>query len=221
MSSNITSEYSDFFSSLEENNSKEWFHANKHTYQKVVRPQFLDLVGSVLEALGSLDAGFGVDPKKALVRINRDIRFSKDKTPYKTHMGAILTPKGKNMGAPGYYLEVGAGYGKLYGGVFQPKPNDVTLIRQAIVDANSEFVSATTSREFVDSFGELRGDENKRLPKEFADKAEEYPVLFKKQFYFFRNFTAGEVQHESFDETVFQGCFAGWDCVRFLTRALS
>ncbi len=220
MSAQVSQEFLAFFSSLEENNSKEWFHANKKTYQNTVRPEFIALVESLLEALSTLHAGFSNDPKKALVRINRDIRFSQDKTPYKTHMGAVLTPRGKDMSAPGFYFEIGASGAALYGGLYQPTPVAVTAVRHKIVSESERFKQAIGSSLFIEKFGELRGDEHKRLPKEFQAQSESIPELFKKQFYFFCKFPQSAVLQSLFDETVFQACLAGWELVHFLTEAV-
>src|SRR6056300_1464554 len=103
----ITKEYFDFFAELEKNNNKEWFDKNRKRYAKHVKEPFKKLVSDLITEVSFIDSDIAtLEPKNAIFRINRDIRFSNDKTPYKTFNGAVIAPKGKkDHTTPGIYVE--------------------------------------------------------------------------------------------------------------------
>ena len=99
----------DFFEELSENNKKEWFHANKKRYESHIKDPFHEFVTELIMRIQEEDLDFATTPKDAIFRINRDIRFSKDKTPYKTHVGASLkNGKRTAVNLPGYYVHLAA-----------------------------------------------------------------------------------------------------------------
>ena len=97
----FSKDYLDFFKELSSNNNREWFHENKKRYDKHVRKPFISFVGGLIQELEQDWGTIPYQPKDFLMRINRDIRFSKDKTPYNTQMSAMISPHGKkNMTRP-------------------------------------------------------------------------------------------------------------------------
>ena len=91
----FTKDFIGFFSDLENNNNRDWFHENKKRYETSVKGPFESLVSALISELSKVYPEMTITPKDAIFRINRDIRFSKDKSPYKTHMAALISPGGK------------------------------------------------------------------------------------------------------------------------------
>ncbi|MEL7427046.1 MAG: DUF2461 domain-containing protein [Bacteroidota bacterium] len=182
----VTKSYVDFFRGLEKNNHKEWFHANKQAYENDVKQPFLRLLEALLPELLSLDAAISADPKDALFRINRDIRFSKDKTPYHTLLKASLTPGGKKSGLPGFYLGISAYSIHVGGGMIQLKGPALKAIRVAIAERTEEFMAIVKADSFTTKFGELKGESAKRMDKQFQATLEKTPLIALKQFYAMR-----------------------------------
>jgi hypothetical protein len=100
----FTTDFNAFFMDLAKNNNKEWFDANRKRYESSVKKPFHAFVGEAIQRIGKLDRTVAIEPKEAIFRINRDIRFSKDKTPYKLSCSAIISPAGrKDHAVPGLY----------------------------------------------------------------------------------------------------------------------
>lgn len=122
-----------FLRDITRHNNREWFEKNKDRYLEA-KQLFEELVGDVLVELTKFDKGLeGLDPKKLPFRIYRDVRFSKDKSPYKTNMGAGFSPNGRLVQEPGYYLHIEPGNRSFVaGGMYQPDPANLAKIRQEI-----------------------------------------------------------------------------------------
>ena len=123
-------DYLEFFKELAANNNKEWFDANRKRYETIVRDPFKNFIAELLNRLSELDPELDIEPKDVIFRINRDIRFSKDKTPYKTNNSAVISPEGrKNKNHPGIYIEFGPEKMAFYGGIYMPSPTEVLRVR--------------------------------------------------------------------------------------------
>ena len=183
----FTQDFLDFFKELAANNHKDWFHANKKRYEASVKDPFKLFVQDMIDRAAEVDDRFAGEAKNAIFRINRDVRFSKDKSPYKLQMGAVISPGGKKegMGIPGMYLELSPEHFRFYSGLYMPQKDVLYQVREYIVKNPKELDKLVSDKEFVSKFGELRGEKNKVLPKEFKEAAEKQPFLFNKQFYFF------------------------------------
>lgn len=177
----FTKEYVSFFKELARNNHKEWFHENKKRYQSYVKEPFYELVAALLE-----QSGIDIPVKDAVFRINKDIRFSKDKSPYKNHMGAVISHGGRrDMQVPGMYIHLEVGNTMIGGGCYKPDKDNLYRIRKFVYDHPDAVHKALADPSFVDLYGGLASSEvNKVLPKEFRDKADALPMLYNKQFYF-------------------------------------
>jgi len=183
--SRITPEFLDFFIELAGNNHKEWFDAHRKRYETVVKRPFEGFVAEVVARLKADEPAYAVDPKKAIFRINRDIRFSKDKTPYKTQMGASINPGGEKISRwPGLYFEVGPGGFHIGGGAYFLERPDQERVRAHIRDAYPRWKKALSSAEFVSLFPDgVIGEAWKRLPPGFENLSENEPLIWKKQWY--------------------------------------
>ncbi len=179
----ITKEYISFFEGLAENNHKEWFDEHRKEYEKNVREPFIELIESLIPALLEIEPSLHTDAKKTLFRINRDIRFSKDKTPYNTLMKASLSSEGKKSEVPGFYLGIGAEYVHLGGALYQLSKDRLLKVRELIASNKDEFIAILNNPHFKTHFGELQGERNKRIDKKFSDVESELPYIANKQFY--------------------------------------
>lgn len=126
-----------FLKDLKKNNNKTWFEQNRKIYE-AAKQDYIKLVDSIIAATAKFDAPVGnLKAKDCIFRINRDVRFSKDKSPYKSNMGAFITPGGKKVNAPGYYFHCEPGQSFAAGGMYIPAPPDLAKIRQEL-DYNFE-----------------------------------------------------------------------------------
>ena len=121
-----------FLKKLKKNNDRDWFNANKMEYE-AAREEFTAIIGKLIEGIAAFDPDvIGIDPKKCVFRIYRDVRFSKDKSPYKTNFGGSVAPGGRKSGIPGYYIHVEPGTCFLAGGLYMPQAADLLAVRKAI-----------------------------------------------------------------------------------------
>jgi uncharacterized protein (TIGR02453 family) len=129
--------------------------------------------------------------KDCIFRINRDIRFSKDKTPYKLMCSAVVSPEGKKSTAiNGIYFELTPEHVRVYGGVYEIEKEQLQELREGIAAHLSEFNRLLKAPDFVGFFGEIHGEKSKILSSELRDIALEQPLLYNKQFYFYATFPA-------------------------------
>ena len=192
-------EYLKFLRELPANNNRDWFNENKVRFKSSVEQPFHALIDDLLDRLsGEMKGLESIDAKHCVFRIYRDVRFSKDKEPYKTHMSALVTSSGrKGMSDPGLYIESSAEHLRLYSGAYQLEKDALHRVRTAIKDHPQEFSRVISNKKFVDNFGEIRGEKNKRIPKEFEDAAEKQPLIFNKNFYFFKEWPADKILDEN------------------------
>lgn len=183
-------DFLDFFKELAANNHRDWFQANKKRYEASVKQPFKELVMALIDKMKAIDSGFELEPKNAIFRINRDIRFSKDKTPYKTFVSAVVSRGGrKNLGYPGIYLQIGPEGSYIGGGCHSPDKQQLTALRTAISQDYTRVEKLLKDKKFLSYFPEgIKGERNKILPKEFKPFAESQPFLFQKQYYFMTHY---------------------------------
>lgn len=217
----FTKDYLDFFKELAANNNKEWFHANKKRYEASVKDPFNVFVADMVKKTAAVDKRFDVDPKKAVFRIYRDVRFAKDKTPYKTSMSAAIVPGGRKsaMGVPGMYFELGPEHFRFYSGLYAPEKDVLYKVREYIIKHSSQLNTLVADKTFVEKFGELRGEKNKVLPKEFKEAAAKQPFIFNKQFYFFGELKPIAILKDDFGDQIMEFFEASEPMRKFLSKA--
>ena len=156
-----------FFRSLEKNNSRDWFAPRKPLFEMKIRTPMVELVTLINEHLRHIAPEHVADePAKSIYRIYRDTRFSHDKTPYKTHIGATFSHKSlPRHGGAGYYFEVSHRYVGVAGGVYTPGPEELQAIRAAIASDQKGFLRMVEDRKIQRLFGPLQGERLTRLPK--------------------------------------------------------
>jgi uncharacterized protein (TIGR02453 family) len=172
-----------FLSALAENNNKAWFDEHRETYEWL-RGQFLGLVTRVLDGVSLFDAQVGiVEPKDCLYRINRDIRFSPDKSPYKTYFSAAICPQGRSSNLPAYYFHITEkGEFLAAGGLYMPEPGQLALIRRHIAEQPARLAAVLEAPEFAATFGTLEGERLKRPPQGFDADTPYIEVIKLKSF---------------------------------------
>lgn len=182
-----------FLQDLKENNTREWFAEQKDTF-KEVQNQAKDFYAQIRENLEKHD----VVDKFKLFRIYRDVRFSKDKTPYQPHFAGSFSRKGKHLRG-GYYLRIRPGESFLAGGFWEPNKEDLLRIRKEIEMDACDFRDILKDPEFVQLFGgKFEGAELKSAPRGFDKSHPDIDLLRKKGFIAVRNFSDKEVLSKDF-----------------------
>jgi uncharacterized protein (TIGR02453 family) len=181
----FTPDFHKFFIELAENNHKDWFDLHRERYQKSVKEPFYRFLADFIEAQKKLEPYIVAEPKHVAFRINRDIRFSKNKSPYKTHVAAAICKYGKKETAfPGIYLHFDAEKVLIASGVWAPTKEELYAIRWAISENPKPFYELINQAEFKSVFGEIKGEKNKRIESEFSEESKVIPELFFKQFFY-------------------------------------
>lgn len=171
-----------FLRDLRDHNSREWFEANRSRYEDA-RAVFLGLVGDLIDRFDSVDDLGGVTVKECVFRINRDVRFSKDKSPYKTAMSALLGRGGRKSGARSYYFHLEPeGKSILAGGLYEPRPAELGKIREALAEDARPLKKILAAPDFVRYFGELAGESLKTAPQGYPKDHPDIALLRRKQF---------------------------------------
>jgi len=193
-----------FLQSLSKNNNRVWFEKNRTTYLQA-KDDFDQFLEMVLEELIKFEDGLaGLNPKKLAFRIYRDVRFSKDKRPYKGNMGAGFSPGGKMIQEPGYYLHIEPGNKSLLaGGLYMPDANNLAKIRQEI-DYNTErILKILNDRKFKKLFPSLGDfDKLKTAPKGYVKDHPHIELLKHKSFIVSHPFSDKEVKDKKFAKHV-------------------
>jgi uncharacterized protein (TIGR02453 family) len=146
-----------FLSDLRKNNHKEWMDQNKSRYQQA-KKEFENLVKILIDRIALFDESIaGIQPKDCIFRLNRDIRFSNDKRPYKENMGAFITMEGKKGVDGGYYIHLQPGQSMLAGGTYMPPADVLKKIRQEIDYNPDPLLDFMRSQPFQKLFGDFDG----------------------------------------------------------------
>ena len=181
-----------FLKDLKKNNNKPWFDAHRKEYEEA-KTDFANFIQQVIDKYAKNDPSIKLlAAKDCMFRINRDIRFSKDKTPYNTHWSGSLKRATRKLRG-GYYLRIEPGESRVVGGFFGPVPDDMKRIRQDI-DANYEdWKNVLANPKLTDTFGKMRGEKVLSAPRGYAKDHPAIDLLRHKQFLFRHEFTDDEV----------------------------
>ncbi len=196
----FSQDFLQFFIDLSGNNHKDWFDLNRKRYETVVKEPFHHFISQVILNLSEIDASFqNLQAKDCIFRINRDVRFSKDKAPYKLMLSAILRNGGKkSTNVNGVYLELSPKYVRVYGGVYEISGEGLLFFREGLAEYLPEFQKLYSSNQFKQSFGSILGEKNKILPSHLKEKAAEEPLIFNKQWYFYHQLDAKSCLSDNF-----------------------
>ena len=191
----IKSNTLDFLKDLVKNNNREWFQENKPRYEDA-RQNVVDFTAELLKELKKIDPTLSVDidPKKCVMRIYRDIRFSLNKTPYKNNFGISKLPSGTNSDEIGYYVQIQPGNSFAGGGYWMPQGDHLKAIRQEIDYNAEELKKIVDAPEFKKLFGEFRDQEQlKSMPRGYDPAGENISLIKLKSFAAIHRFTDAEM----------------------------
>jgi len=164
---NVKKETLQFLKDIKKNNNRDWFSFNRARYE-YVHENFVEFVQSLIDEVGCFDdAVAGNDAKHSVFRIYRDVRFSKNKLPYKTNFGATLIGKHSKSGVAGYYIHVEPGNSFLAGGAHMPEPKELHAIRNKISSDGKRFLRIVNNKNFKANFS-LEGNKLVRVPQGFG-----------------------------------------------------
>ena len=212
----------EFFQDLTKNNNRDWFLANKKSYEQSVRQPFLSFVQELIDQISDAEGPLPIEAKDVIFRLNRDIRFSKDKTPYKTHMAALVSAGGKkDKTTPGLYLQASAEDLRIYSGAHMLEKEQLQRVRSYIASHLTQFEKLISDKSFKGRFGQILGEKNKRLPPEFAELEPKQPLIANKSFYFFAKFPPKTLLKPDLTKTVMDYYTSCKPVRDFFSKALS
>jgi len=213
-----------FFAELSDNNERAWFQANKARYEdSVVRPMTL-LVADMAPRLARISKHYVADPKRALFRIYRDVRFSKDKSPYKTHAAAQFRhAAGRDVHAPGFYVHAAPGDIFIGGGMWMPPAPQLKSVRDTIARRTTDWRRATNDPKFVKTFGGISDEAEytlKRPPKGYDPAHPAIVDLKRTSFVFGIAASDAQARKADFIDRIEAAFVAAKPPMRFLCKAL-
>ncbi len=165
-----------FVTALKRNNNREWFQAHRADYE-VARTHFEDYVAALIGELSRTEPLAGLSPKDCVFRLNRDLRFTKDKTPYKPYMSAYIAPGGRKSRRMGYYVHIEPGTSMLAGGMHEPEPQQLAAWRAAIDRDPRPLKKIIAGSAFRKYFGEVQGERLKTVPRGYPKDHPEADLL--------------------------------------------
>lgn len=217
---NINIRILNFLSELKENNNKEWFDKNRSFY-KELRELFIEQTGEMINEIANFEPVIRFEnPRKSIFRINRDIRFSKDKSPYKSNFGAIIAPGGKKSGNAGYYFHLEPENSFVAGGIYRPQAPDLMKIRWTIFENSEEFLKIINNKKFIETFGSIVGEKLKNPPRGFDKNFEHIELLKFKDFTVFKKLSLTDLKSQVFVSNISKYYLTIFNFNNFINKAL-
>jgi len=212
----------DFLKALKKNNNKEWFDKHREQYL-AAKENVENLVGSTIQSFSKFDKRLiDLKPKDCVFRIYRDVRFSKDKQPYKTNMGASINPGGKKMEVAGYYLHLEPGGCFLAGGRWMPSADHLRMIRQEIDYNGKEFKKILNDKSFKKYFGGLDPEfKLSRPPKGYDKNHPDIELLKMNSYLVLHSYKDAELLSKNFVGELTKGAKIMKPFLDFLNTAIS
>jgi uncharacterized protein (TIGR02453 family) len=212
-----------FFRELNENNSKEWFDQNRKSYE-AARKNFIDFINPIIDGISKFDeamANAGLEAKKTMMRINRDVRFSKDKTPYNTHFFSSISKGGKSSPYAGYFVRISPN-GSFYGaGIYRSDTATIDKVGQEIDYDQEEWTAIIENETIKNHFGELQSSEQlSRPPKGYAKDHPLIDWIKRKDHFVQKNVTDQEVLDIDFAKQIVKDLAVIKPMIVFINRAL-
>lgn len=199
----IDKEIVDFLTDLANNNNREWFAENKERY-KSAADKFNVFVDSMIAKIATFDSSVAnLQAKDTVFRIYKDVRFSKDKLPYKNHFGAYICPGGRKSTKAGYYIHIEPiSESFIGGGIHCPQPKELKAIRSEIYYNVDKYKSIINNSDFKKTYGTQFGDKLKTAPKGFDKEFEDLELIKYKEYSFGKFFDNDYVQADSFSDNL-------------------
>ena len=195
-----------FMRELVQNNNRDWFQANRPRYD-AAKAELCGIVERVLTGLSPYEPLANTAVNDCIFRINRDIRFSKDKTPYKSNLAFAIGPGGRHSGRIDYYVHIQPDNQSFLGaGMWQPTPANLAKFRQEVDYNAQELKSIIEADEFKTYFPEASGEVMKTTPKGYPADHPEINLLRRKELFFMHRYTDKEVLKPNFADEIVRGC---------------
>jgi uncharacterized protein (TIGR02453 family) len=211
-----------FLKAVKNNNNKDWFDKNKPKYLEA-KAEFEVFVQKMISAINKFDKKIDGNmlAKNCVFRIYKDVRFSKDKTPYKTHFGAYFSPGGKKSNAAGYYFHFEPGNIFLAGGNWQPEPPQLQAIRQEIDYNGDKLIKLIKAKSFQKYFTDLSDEDKlKTAPKGFDKESKHLEYLKLKSFVVYHKISDKDFKSKNFEKFTVEGYKAMYPVIQFLREAM-
>jgi len=217
----FSKDFIDFFADLKKNNNRDWFQLNKERYLYSVKMPFEIFIQELLNHLYEMDETILPLANDAIFRIYRDVRFSSDKSPYKTTASAIISSGGKkDYTVPGFYLEFNNDCISVFMGAYFLDSKQLYKVRKSIKNNLVEFNQIINEKQFKRKFGKVVGDKNKVIQKEFRELALTQPLIMNKQFYCTSKLEAMKILSPKLLETIKNHYLVSRDFRDFLIDAI-
>lgn len=211
-----------FLKGLHRNNNKDWFEANRNAYEQA-KQDFIALVGKFLDGIEKKDAAYrGLEPKSCVFRINRDVRFSVNKSPYKNHFGASINAWGRKSAKAGFYLHVEPGNCFLAAGVWMPPAPYLHAIRQEIDYQTEAFLNIINHSQFKREVGTLdSSDALVNIPKGYSKDHPQAQYLRLKSFLALRGWSDKEMLESEIEKDLVRAGNTLLPFIHFINQALN
>lgn len=210
----------DFLDNLKHNNNRDWFNSHKDWYEKS-RQKVLFLTELIINEVRKFDEDIPItDPKDCLFRIYRDVRFSADKSPYKTHFGSYIAKGGRSSTRAGYYFHIDPDASFIGGGIYMPGPDVLKALRTAIYDQPDTFLEIIEDPGFKNIYPTIDGEKLKTAPKGFPPDFQHIDLLKYKSYAFTSEISTSDVIHEDFVNTIVERFQILHHANRFLNESI-
>jgi len=212
----------EFLTQLKLNNNREWFQDNKKWYDDS-KKEVENFVSGIITSISAIDPALQTPPMKdCMFRIFRDVRFGADKSPYKTNFGAFIAHGGRKSSYPGYYFHFEPGESMLAGGVYQPQPDTLKLLRNEVYFHSSELISILEKPSFKNHFNQLGDfDKMKKAPKDFPAEFPDIDLLKYRSYIVSENIPDKVVTSDNYKKQVLEMVRELQPFMAFLNRAIS
>lgn len=213
-----------FLDELIANNDRGWFNANKQRYKDTVVGPMSDFIAAIAPALDDIAPYFIADARPnggSMFRIYRDVRFSKDKKPYKEHVACQFRHQaGKDAHAPGFYLHMDPQGPRFGGGLYLPPSEPLAKVRAKIAGQPERWLGLKQDPDFLRLFGDVQGESLKRAPKNYSPDHEMIEDLKKKTFFIMARASRPDIHKPEFVRQVADGFEKAGPFMKFLTTAV-
>ncbi len=211
----------DFLKELKENNNRDWFNENRKKYE-TAKIEFESLINNLIPKVYKFDPEIGsLTAKQCVFRIFRDVRFSKDKSPYKVNMGGFMSKGGRKGFHSGYYVHIEPGKSFLGGGVYMPPTDVLKKIRQEIMYNVDEYKKIINNAAFKKIFTQMEGDKLKRPPKDFPSDFPDIELLKYKSYVVLNEIKDKDILSKNFENYIIDVFKTMYPLNPFLNRALA
>ena len=212
----------DFLKRLKRNNNRTWFENHKEVFEQNARAPMLSFISALQPHFARFAPEFDLNPKRSIFRIYRDIRFSSDKTPYKTHIAAHFVLRGMPKGfvGSGYYIQIEPGEFFVGGGIYMPDGTQLKKIRIAIATKSEEFLSIVENKEFKKRFTPFDWTKLQRVPRGYSENHPMAEWLKFKQFFVGISLPESMCYSKSLVDAAAGICEEASPLVRFLNKSL-